>query len=280
VIDTQLNFYITQTRMSDPGKWSSLFPGPQTSIPEIVKAVQGSMLHIFWAERYGVTLSEERQSEVLIRPVNRKLTRLQEIEPGPLAQNRRPENRLVGNCRDFTLMSVSLLRALGIPARSRCGFATYFMPGHFEDHWVVEYWQADSGRWVMLDTQMDDLQSEVLHLDFDPSNMPAGRFVCGGEAWQMARTGLANPDDFGIFEWKGMDFIKGNLLRDLLALVQFEVLPWDSWGIVETPYSQLSPKEIDLLDHAARIDVQAEMNLVQDLIDKNPNFLAPGEWAE
>lgn len=160
--------------MSDPGEWRSLFPVPQTSIPEIVKAVQGSMLHIFWAQRYGVTLSEERQSEVLLRPVRRKLARLQKIEPGPLALQRRPENRLVGNCRDFSLMTVSLLRQMGIPARSRCGFGTYFMSGHFEDHWVVEYWQTGRSRWVLLDSQMDDLQREVLHLDFDPQRDATG----------------------------------------------------------------------------------------------------------
>jgi hypothetical protein len=278
--DNQLNFYTTQTVMSHPGEWSSLLPGVHTSIPEVVKAVQGSLLHIFWAQRYGVTLSESRQSEVLLRPVRRKLARLQEMELGSLSLPRRPENRLVGNCRDFSLMTVSALRQMGIPARSRCGFGTYFMPGHFEDHWVVEYWQTAFKRWVMIDSQMDDLQCEALQLDFDPHDMPAGRFVVGGEAWRMARTRIANPDDFGIFGLKGMDFIKGNLLRDLLAQSQFEVLPWDSWGIVETPFTQMSDEEIDLLDHAAQIDIQADLNGIQGLIGENPGFKAPNEWAE
>ena len=266
--------------MSDPGELSWLFPNPQTQIPEIIRAVQGSMLHIFWAQRYGVTLSEQRQSEVLLRPIHRKLQRLQEIEPGPLDLARPPENRLVGNCRDFTLMTVSVLRNLGISARSRCGFANYFMPGHFEDHWVVEVWQTEDKRWRMIDTQMDELQRSVLHLVFDPGDMPAGRFFCGGEAWQMARGGQANPNDFGIFEWKGLDFIKGNLLRDILALAQFEVLPWDAWGILETPFDHLSQEDIGLLDHAARVDVQADLPKIQDLIKGHPNFAAPAEWAD
>lgn len=109
--------------------------------------------------------------------------------------------------------------------------------------------------------------------------MPPGRFICGGEAWRMAITGLANPDDFGIFELKGMDFIKGNLLRDLLAQVQFEVLPWDSWGILGTPFSQLSQEQINLLDRAAQIDIQADLSVVQDLIRANPNSSAPSNWA-
>jgi len=127
---------------------------------------------------------------------------------------------------------------------------------------------------------VDELQRSVLHLDFDPGDMPAGRFFCGGEAWQMARGGQANPDDFGIFEWKGLDFIKGNLLRDILALAQFEVLPWDAWGILETPFDHLSQEDIGLLDHAARVDVQADLPKIQDLIKGHPNFAAPAEWAD
>jgi hypothetical protein len=31
-------------------------------------------------------------------------------------------------------MLTSILRYQGIPARTRCGFGKYFLPGHFEDH--------------------------------------------------------------------------------------------------------------------------------------------------
>jgi transglutaminase-like putative cysteine protease len=51
-----------------------------------------------------------------------------------------------GRCNSYALMLVSMLRANGVPARSRCGFGAYFNPPKFEDHWVCEYWNADRRR--------------------------------------------------------------------------------------------------------------------------------------
>ena len=74
------------------------------------------MIHVFWAERYGAHLSEQRQDEVNIRAVEQKLARIIELDPRPLATRREPEKRLVGNCRDFSVMLTTLLRYQGIPA--------------------------------------------------------------------------------------------------------------------------------------------------------------------
>jgi hypothetical protein len=101
---------------------------------ELVKVVQGLLLHIFWAERYGVVLSDERQNEVQIRAVPAKLAHIQTLYSGALTEARTMERRLVGNCRDFAVMLCAMLRYQGVPARARCGFGTYFLPGHYEDH--------------------------------------------------------------------------------------------------------------------------------------------------
>lgn len=50
-----------------------------------------------------------------------------------------------------TLLTVALLRAGGIPARARCGFTAYFVPGWYDDHWVAEYWDTSERRWIMVD---------------------------------------------------------------------------------------------------------------------------------
>lgn len=272
-------YYLQQGPLTDPDDLAWALEGIPCSVPEAVKAIQGSVLHIFWAERYGVKLDEARKSEVNIRRARKKLDHLQTISPGPLGQPRAAEQRLVGNCRDFTVLSVSLLRKLGIPARSRCGFGTYFIPGHYEDHWVFEYWDEDGGRWVMADAQMDPLQREVLRLDFDPLDMPPGEFITGGEAWILARSGQAQADDFGIFEWKGIDFIKGNLIRDALALLKVELLPWDWWGIVERPYASLEAQEIEDLDRLAEAARQGDTERVRALVEAHPDYAAPPEWA-
>lgn len=226
-------YYATPGAMTDPGEWSWLFDDLPETIPELVSVVQGLMVHIFWAERYGLQLSSERQAEVQIRDVATKLERIVELDDRPLAQPRPLESKLVGNCRDFTVLLCSMLRHRGLPARARCGFGTYFLPDHYEDHWVCEYWHAGQRRWVMVDAQLDAFQQQALQVQFDPLDLPPGQFVTGGQAWQMCRSGSADPDKFGIFQWHGLWFVRGNLIRDFLALNKVEILPWDGgWGFL------------------------------------------------
>jgi hypothetical protein len=230
-------YYASPGPMTDPQAYVSLFDGLPAEIPTLVEVVQGLLVHIFWAERYGLQLPEERKEhEVSLRGVAQKLKRIQELAASPLTVARPLEKKLVGNCRDFSVMLCAMLRHQGVPARARCGFGTYFLdPAYpYVDHWVCEYWKADEGRWVMVDAQLDALQREALGITFDPLDMPPGQFVTGGQGWQMCRAGQADPREFGIFEWYGLWFVRGDLLRDFLALNKVEILPWDGgWGYLE-----------------------------------------------
>lgn len=73
----------------------------------------------------------------------------------------------------------------------------------------------------------------------------------------MCRSGQANPDDFGIFDMFGWDFIKNDLLLDVRALNNLELLPWDICGLAEVPFEQLTVDQLDLLDRAAGLSKQA-----------------------
>jgi hypothetical protein len=148
-------------------------------------------------------------------------------------------------------MLAAMLRAKGIPARARCGFGTYFTPGHWEDHWVCEYWHSSAKHWIMVDAQLDALQQEALSITFDPLHMAPGHFVLAGEAWQLCRQGQADPDKFGIFQWHGWDFIRGNVFREVLSLNKIELLPWDSWGMLQTSLSAEPESSWRLVDQAA-----------------------------
>jgi hypothetical protein len=251
--DSPLRYYARSGPTTDPGGHADLFDGLPTEIPALCQAVQGLLLHIFWAERYGVELSEERKQEVDIRRVSHKLTRIRELDDRPLTVERSLERKLVGNCRDFSVLLCAMLRHQGVPARARCGFGAYFTPGKYEDHWVCEYWNEDEERWVMVDAQLDALQRQVLGIPFDPCDVPRDQFLVGGKAWHMCRAGEADPDHFGIFDLHGMWFVRGNLVRDLLALNKVEILPWDGWGLIAKRDEELTPDDMVLLDRIAEL---------------------------
>lgn len=231
-MNSTLTYFAKQGRMSDPGAYSSLYEDLPTSIPELVKLVQGVTIHVFWTERYGFKAPAERMDELQLRSMEKRLARTMELDPRPLTEARPVERKLVGNCRDHSLLLVSLLRRQGIPARARCGFGAYFLPDHFEDHWVVEYWNQEQSRWMLVDSQLDELQQEVLKIDFDVLDVPRDQFIVGGKAWQMCRSGEQDANKFGIFDMHGLGFVRGNLIRDVASLNKMELLPWDCWGVI------------------------------------------------
>lgn len=95
------------------------------------------------------------------------------------------------------------------------------------------------------------VQIAALGLDFDPYNVPAERFLSGAEAWRLCRTGQLDPTLCGIGEWWGGWSVRNNLIRDLAALNKTELLPWDSWGVMDRQ-SPIGGQPFDpLLDQVA-----------------------------
>jgi len=252
-MNESLAFYATPGLLSAPGEQAGLLDHLPSEVEALCRVVQGLMIHVFWAERYGVQLDATRRDEVQLRSVARQLARITELDARPLDQAREPAKRLVGNCRDFSVMLTTMLRHQGIPARARCGFARYFLPNHYEDHWVCEVWNAARQRWVLVDAQLDALQSGVLALSFSPLDVPRDQFIVGGKAWQLCRAGQADPETFGIFDMHGFSYVRGNLLRDVASLNKVELLPWDSWGLVMGRHEDLSPDDLAALDRIAAL---------------------------
>ena len=88
----------------------------------------------------------------------------------PLLAKRSPEDRLFGVCRHYALMAAAILRADGVPARLRAGFATYFTRGWAEDHWVCEY--HDGAAWKLLDVELGETARRQLRIEFAPHDVP------------------------------------------------------------------------------------------------------------
>lgn len=276
-MSSALDFYATQGAMSDPRKYAGLLDDLPRDIPSLVRVVQGLLVHVFWAERYGLPLSDERKQEVNIRSAAREFERILELDPAPFTVARPLEKRLVANCRDFTLLLTSMLRHQGVPARARCGFGTYFLPNHYEDHWVCEYWSAAEQRWVMVDAQLDEFQHKALGIQFNSLNMPPLQFVTGGWAWTQCRAGKDDPDKFGIFTLRGMWFIRGDLGRDFAALNKMELLPWDGWGLADKPDPEITDEENALLDHVAQLtlDMDESFAAVRTLYEEDKRVGVP-----
>jgi len=277
-----IQFYSTTGIMTEPGQYTSAFEDLPTDIASLCEVVQGNLLHIFWSERYGRVLYESEKRTVNIRSIAEKLALIEPVDAQSLNMPRPLEKRQIGNCRDFTLLLTSILRYQGVPARARCGFGAYFIPNHYEDHWVCEYWNAGKQRWVMVDSQLDTFQQETLGIHFDPLDVPADQFITGGKAWQMCRTGQADPQQFGIFDMHGWWFIWGDLVRDFLALNKVEILPWDGgWGHLNISLNDPPPAMDDMpfYDRIAALTLTGDSAFPQlhAEYDSDPRWKLPPE---
>lgn len=241
------NTYAVPGRMTTAAVLADL-PADVSALAELG---HGLLLHEHWAGAYGVSFDETARTSVHVRPVGRLLERVLAVSPAPLAAARLPEQRVAANCRHFTVLIVAALRAHGVPARARCGFGGYFVPGFFEDHWVCEYWTGE--RWRLVDGQLDAKQRTALSIDFDVTDVPRDRFVVAGDAWQRWRAGTVSQDDFGssVTKESGAWWIAGNLMRDAAALLCVELLPWDEWGAMPLAGAPVDGELAELFDRLA-----------------------------
>jgi hypothetical protein len=244
--------YATQTVFSSPGPFGELFDALPADIPGIAAVTRNLLIHY---RAGGIEFTGERLAEIDNRWVSAILSVDQRRNGTALAVPREPVDRVVGCCRDFTLLFVSALRHRGIPARSRLGFADYFAEGFHHDHVVAEYWNGD--RWVLIDAEMDPAK-----FSFDVADLPPGRFRSAAEVWLGYRSGEldgnlfgANPDPHAPLPLLGGWFIRTYVHYQLAHLNGDELLLWDIWGDMAPT---LDGADLDLTDRVAQLLVAAD----------------------
>lgn len=226
---------------------------------ELCRSAQGLVMLPQLAGAFGIP--ESRMGEQSIRPASDILRRVLALDASEVGADRHADSRVVGTCRHFALLACSFLRHRGIAARTRCGFATYFVPDTYVDHWVVEY-RHPSGGWVRVDP-------EILGFDFvdDPTQLEPGEFLTGGEAWMLLANSDVDPMCFGVdgapHAW-GIGEVRGNAIRDLAALNKVETLPWDVWGRMDASYRDDAGSAFDaLIDRVAEACASEDMYLIE-----------------
>jgi hypothetical protein len=250
-----LKFYAEPSALTSPGRHAKAFEALPNDPIALARIVQGVILHKYMAQAYGVTVPPARDNEAHTRRVESMLEQILALDDRPLPALRAPEKRLFGVCGQFTSLLVAMLRAKGIPARERAGFGAYFNPPYFEEHVVCEYWNADDGRWVLLDTQFDETWRAQLKIQHDPFDVPRDRFLTAGDAWDLCRSGKADAKLFGIFQGdkRGFWFLAAELIRDVAALNKMEVLVWDVWGAMPQPDATLDAAQRRYFDQLAAL---------------------------
>ena len=94
---------------------------------------------------------------------------------------------------------------------------------------------------------------------------PRDRFRVAGDAWALCRSGGADPMTFGVAGTDNWGLIEtfGDLLLDLAALQNIELLPWGWYGLALEDGA--CEAEGDLIDRLARLLSSADADAFEEL---------------
>lgn len=261
-----LDSYTGHSPLTDPAPYADLFTGLPVDLPALHRVVQNIYIHVWKIRKYHPAWLENRSHEYESRSVARSLALVMAHDPQPLTVERPRAQKLIVDCRHHAVLLVALLRHHGIPARARCGFATYLEQSHFQDHWICEYW--DGSRWVMEDP-------DVVKHDISPD-----AFINAGRAWQMIRAGMISDLQFGFSPHdRGEWVVRCDIVRDLAALNHAEMLSSDAWGFIEKPEALVTTPDRALLDEAARLiaAVDSDYTAMREFYQSSPDLRVPDE---
>ncbi len=239
-------------------------------LTSLADSLENFMVHHAAAEGMGITVPEYAETDKNLRSVEKLLSTLLARDDRPLTEKRELPNYLYCTCHDFSLIAAATLRSRAVPARLRVGFVNYLTNNFWEDHWLCEYYQDD--KWQLFDPQMGKQARTNFNINFPIDKLDRRRFKSAAEMWQDLANGKTSSRHCGVsfIGLSGEWFCACNLLRDAVALLKIETLPWDFWGMSVSINEQkrVNSEQREQLGFLAEsiLEIEDENTLAQDSI--------------
>lgn len=279
----ELEFFKQQSMFSAPGRFAALWDEVQPTIPEMKATIEPLIFHYrAHGDWYENGIDADRIVEIDLRYTDAMLSRIEELDPIESGQVRPPAKRMIGCCRDWALLFVSLARHHGFAARSRVGFANYFADGWWIDHTVAEIWDETRQRWLLVDAELPVGFRPASGDPINPLDVPRARFLPGLDAWRQTRSGALDPDSFVVApeltvpELRGVPYLWHNVVHDLAALNRYEMVLWDVWGIDLVEVNEIGAATLDRVAAASTLDEWqqhfqlSEFSVPQEVLSYSP----------
>jgi len=263
-----LAYYTAPDVLTHPGPHARRLNELPEGLPALHSALNELLVHVWKVRAYHPHLFAPVGREVFVRHTARLLETMLRLDPAPLSAPRPVERRAVVDCRHFAVVLCGVLRHRGVPARPRCGFATYLEKSVYVDHWICEVWDASQGRWLMEDAD------KQLH------DVPPDEFLTGTHAWQLCRQNAAFAEQIGYTaEQRGLWVARANLVRDVAALNGFPSVSGDAWGLGRIADADLTPSDLETLDYVADLAEHATDDAafaaLCDMYESTPGLRVP-----
>ena len=187
-------------------------------------------------------------------------------------KNRDVTKRITVSCRHASVLFSAILKAKGIPCRSRAGFIDFGNTGDsYMEHWVNEYWDFNENRWVLVDA--DGYYEYEQRFGYSQFDLPRRKFVTASEAWIGLRKNTLNKK-LDVFSLNPLDGVCEYLFMDFHALMNNEIFysyqPLYLRGGIHT----LNESELHELDRLAELLSEPDKNMeqIENLWTTNEKF--------
>lgn len=285
-----LDFYREFSTYTNPGLYENLLKkGLPNDVRKIGNLVRKSIIHrTTLASGNTGTNSDKKFGDMTKVPWYRQpeddilvtasamLAELYRRDKKGFIANRKEKDKLVVTCRFVAILMASILKSKGMPCRVRSGNAPYFDMGKLgkvsADHLINQYWSSKEKRWVTIDVD----GSWSLNENFDPYDMPKGKFDFPADAWLNIRNGKDDPNRF----WnakpeRGVIVVLWSLFYDFHCLMNDEVIyshvPEQA---LYKKFGKLSQTELKEIDNLARLMQDPDKNFIklQNIWNTNKKF--------
>ena len=97
---------------------------------------------------------------------------------------------------------------------------------------------------MLVDAQLDARQRALFGIAFDPLDVPRDQFLVAGDCLAAVPRRQGRPDGLRHPRHARLWFIAGNVIRDVAALNNHEMLPWDVLGRDAAPRSKIRTRAL------------------------------------
>ncbi len=176
-------------------------------------------------------------------------------------KGRNVSKRITVSCRQASVLFSAILKAKGIPCRSRAGFMDFGDTGDsYMEHWVNEYWDFDKNRWILVD--VDGYYEYEQRFGYSQFDLPRRKFVTASEAWLGLRKNTLNKK-LDLFSPTPLEGVCEYLFMDFHALMNNEIFYSYQPLYLRNGIQALNENELCELDHLAELLNEPDKNIEQ-----------------
>lgn len=269
-----LNFYKQTSSFTDLGYYKEFAKKLPDDINELCLLQRMQIIHpvafkdknirnkkeCFWGDMTKVPVTRLRYEDDIFPTAQSVLAELLRKNPN-YDIKREAKDKVHITCRSQAILLASILKAKGIPARVRSGFAEYIhYDGMCYDHWITEYFDEKENRWKLVDA---DEHCPDHEMGFDLNDIPYDKFLFGAEAYLGIRENrydskkmLYSSDPVTL----GLKAAIRGLFYDFHSLMNHEIIFLHMPKYIQDKNFELSEEEYKELDNLAKLMLNPNEN--------------------